>query len=305
MTENYKCQTPVALIIFNRPGTTQKVFQRIVEARPSKLLVIADGPRTDRPGETEKCAAARAIIQQVNWDCEVLTNFSDVNMGCKHRVSSGLDWVFKTVEEAIVLEDDCLPDPSFFRYCDELLEFYRDDQRVAVIGGSNFQFGHVRTPYSYYFSRYNHVWGWAGWRRAWKHYDVHLTRWPEIRSGGWLMDYFGNSRQVGYWTRIYDLVHQGEIDTWDYQWTFACWLQNGLTVLPNVNLISNIGFGADATHPGGTNRVANIPTVAMEFPLKPPPFIIRDSDADARTDKLFFDNSLLIRAKLLARNWLW
>lgn len=300
---NGKVSAAIAFIIFNRPDTTAKVFAEIARAKPSKLLVVADGPRPNRPGEAEKCVAARKIIEQVNWDCEVLTNYSDVNLGCKRRVSSGLDWVFDTVEEAIVLEDDCLPDSSFFRYCDELLELYRDDRRIATIGGDNFQFGRTRTPYSYYFSRYNHVWGWAGWRRSWKHYDVYLTRWPEIRDGGWLVDYFGNTRQAAYWTRIFDLVYQGKIDTWDYQWTFACWLQNGLTALPNVNLISNIGFGADATHTGGTSQVADIPTKAMEFPLRHPPFIIRDSRADVRTDKLFFDSSPLSRVKLLARNW--
>ena len=151
--------TPVAFIIFNRPDTTKRVFAEIAKARPPKLLVIADGPRADHPADVEKCAAVRAIIDGVDWDCEVLKNYSDVNLGCKRRVSSGLDWVFDTVEEAIILEDDCLPHPTFFRFCEEMLEKYRDDKRIAMISGDNLQFGRKRTGYSYYFSRYPHIWG--------------------------------------------------------------------------------------------------------------------------------------------------
>ena len=154
----WQLTTPVVFIIFNRPDTTAKVFEAIRQAKPPKLLVIADGARIDKPGEAEKCAAARAIINQVDWQCEVLTNYSNVNLGCRKRVSSGLDWVFEQVEEAIVLEDDCLPHPSFFQYCQELLEKYRDDERIMMISGDNFQFGNETTEYSYYFSRYGHCW---------------------------------------------------------------------------------------------------------------------------------------------------
>ena len=181
---NWKLETPVAFLVFNRPHTTDKVFSEIAAANPRKLLIVADGPRPDQPGEAERCVAVRAIVDRVDWDCEVLTNYSDINLGCKARISSGLDWVFDTVEEAIVLEDDCLPHPSFFRFCEELLVKYRDDERIAQIGGVNFQSGRRRTNYSYYFSRYAHIWGWATWRRAWRHYDVALKAWPLIRDGG-------------------------------------------------------------------------------------------------------------------------
>ena len=158
-TENWQLTTPVVFVIFNRPDTTAKVFEAIRQAKPPKLLVIADGARIDKPGEAKKCAAARAIINQVDWQCEVLTNYSDVNLGCRKRVSSGLDWVFEQVEEAIILEDDCLPHPTFFRYCQELLEKYRDDEHIMMISGNNFQFGRKRNEYSYYFSHYSHIWG--------------------------------------------------------------------------------------------------------------------------------------------------
>ena len=284
-----RLDVPVAFLVFNRPDTTERVFAEIARAKPAKLLVVADGPRSNRPGEAEKCAETRAIIESVDWNCEVLTNYSDVNLGCKRRVSSGLDWVFENVEEAIILEDDCVPHPTFFRYCEELLDRYRDDRRIMAISGDNFQFGRRRSPYSYYFSRYNHEWGWATWRRAWQHYDVTMSVWPEIRDGAWLQDILGKTMQGAYWHRAFDTVYEGKIDTWDYQWTFACWLQNGLTILPNVNLVSNIGYGEAATHTRSTESpLANMRIEAIQFPLMHPPYVIRDTVADERTARVHY-----------------
>ena len=294
--------TPVALIIFNRPDTTERVFEEIRRARPPKLLVVADGPRADMPGEAERCAAARAIIDGVDWDCEVLKNYSDVNMGCKRRVSSGLDWVFDTVPEAIILEDDCLPDPTFFRFCEELLERYRDDLRVAMISGDNFQFGKHRTTHGYYFSRYTHIWGWASWRRAWKNYDVNVGLWPEIRDGGWLDDMLGDPRAARYWSGMFEMAYRGGADTWDYQWLFACWAQGGLTVLPNVNLVSNIGFGGGGTHTAGISRLADMAVENMPFPLSHPPYMFRDSVADRATEDEQFSGSKVPAHIMLLRN---
>ena len=280
--------TPIIFIIFNRPDTTQRVFNEIRKAKPTKLFIAADGPRENIPGETEKCRAARDVTNQVDWDCEVIKNYSDVNMGCKRRVSSGLDWAFDMVEEGIILEDDCLPHLTFFLFCEELLEKYRHDQRVKMISGNNFQFGRKRTDYSYYFSRFNHIWGWASWRRAWKHFDVNMKLWPEIRDGGWLNDWLGDKKSVQYWTQIFEKVYKGKIDTWDYQWTFACWVQNGLSILPNVNLVSNIGFGFDAIHTKGQSKFNNMKTETMVFPLSHPKYILRDSVADVFTSNSMF-----------------
>ncbi|MFM6024920.1 MAG: glycosyltransferase family 2 protein, partial [Dolichospermum sp.] len=181
-------KTPVCFIIFNRPDVTQRVFQKISEAKPPKLLVIADGPRIDKVGEEQKCAATRAIIDQVDWECQVLTNYSDINLGCRKRIYTGLDWVFSQVEEAIILEDDCLPDSSFFRFCEELLEKYRDHPRIMLVCGQNLQFGQQRRNYSYYFSRYSHCWGWATWKSAWQYYDDTMELWPQVRDENWLFD---------------------------------------------------------------------------------------------------------------------
>jgi hypothetical protein len=164
----------VALIIFNRTDTTKKVFEVLRQVKPAKLLVIADAPRHNYPDDIEKCAATRQIIEQVDWNCQVIKNYSEKNLGNKLRISTGLNWVFEQVEQAIILEDDCLPHPSFLPFCEDLLDKYQDDQRIMTRSGNNFQFGRKRTEYSYYFSRYTLIWGWATWRRAWQHYDAEM-----------------------------------------------------------------------------------------------------------------------------------
>ncbi|GBL12549.1 hypothetical protein MSj_04069 [Microcystis aeruginosa Sj] len=293
---DFQLTTPVAFLIFNRPDTTARVFEAIRQAKPPKLLVVADGPRPDRADDIEKCKAARAIIDGVDWDCQVLKNYSEVNLGCGKRPATGITWVFEQVEEAIILEDDCLPHPTFFRFCEELLGYYRHDERIMAISGDNFQFGRKRTDYSYYFSRYNHIWGWASWRRAWKYFDYDLKLWPKIRQEDWLTSILENRKVVEYWTKNFQRTYEGDATVWDYRWTFACWIQNGLTILPNVNLVSNIGFGEDATHTiGGKSRVANLPVKAMNFPLKHPPFLLRQGEADDFTYRNLFESSLFSR----------
>jgi hypothetical protein len=276
-------QTPVALIIFNRPHTTERVFAEIAQAKPPKLFVIADGPRPDRLGEAEKCVATRAIIDRVDWECEVFKNYSEVNLGCGRRPATGISWVFEQVEEAIILEDDCVPHPTFFRFCEELLERYRDDERVMHIAGNNFQFGRRRTPFSYFLSWHNICWGWASWRRAWQHFDMGVKLWPPFRDTSWLLDIVGDARAAQYWQKVFDQAYasKGNVEYWDYQWTFTCWAQNGLSILPNTTLISNIGFGEGATHTKSSRDIRrNLPTTEMSFPLRHPPYVVRNREAD-------------------------
>jgi hypothetical protein len=280
--------TPVAFLIFKRPDLTRRVFEAIRWARPSRLLVVADGARPDRPGEAEQCRAARAVVEGVDWECEVLTDYAEVNLGCRRRISSGLDWVFGQVEEAIVLEDDCLPDPTFFRFCAELLESYRQDERVMVVSGDSFQDRRSAAPYSYYFSRFSFCWGWATWRRAWRHYDRSMTLWPALRDGPGLGAVLEESRAASYWSAVFDAVYAGAIDTWDYVWLLSCWSQSGLTVLPGVNLVSNIGFDAQATHTMADSPLMELPTAAMTFPLRHPPWVVRDARADALDQRVIF-----------------
>lgn len=284
---NFKLSTPVAFFIFNNPDTTQQVFAQIKKIQPPTLLVIADGPRSTREDDKEKCQKTRAIIEQVNWDCNIIKNYSEINLGCKNCLSKGLNWVFNTVDEAIILEHDTLPDASFFPYCQTLLEKYRNDDRIMMISGCNFQFGKKRTDYSYYFSKHVHCWGWATWQRAWKKYDVNMSNWPEVRDGNWLLDIFRDSIAAKYWQHVFDLTYQGFINTWDYQWVFSCLINNALNILPNTNLISNIGFGINATHTNKITIAANIPTKSMPFPLKHPPYMIYDMIADNFTQQLY------------------
>lgn len=272
-------ETPVAFLIFNRPDTTRRVFAEIARAKPKKLLVIADGPRHE--AEAEKCQAARAVIDQIDWDCELLTNFSDVNLGCKRRVSSGLDWVFEQCEEAIILEDDCLPHPSFFHFCAELLNRFRDDERVMTISGNSFLGDTKIIGESYYFGRFFQAWGWASWRRAWRLYDSHMRTWPVVRDSPSLLRGLVDESLIDYWRDTFNRVARGEIDTWDYQWFYSCWIQNALSVMPAVNLITNVGFGSDATHTKDVvHTMANVTNSEISFPLSHPDYVLRNYQAD-------------------------
>ncbi len=283
-------KTPVVLIIFNRPNHTERVFEAIRQAKPSKLLVIADGPRVNRTDDHQKCAAARAIIERVDWDCDVLKNYSDINLGCDPRIIDGLNWVFDIVEEAIIIEDDCVPHPTFFPYCEELLERYRDDERVMNISGQNVLFGRKRTEYNYYFSRFTLCWGWATWKRAWQHFDVDLKLWPEIRDRKFMKDILEDPYAVKVWERTVQMLYDGQLTGWDFKWIFACWMQNGLCLVSDRNLVTNIGYGAEATHIHDENDpYIKMATEAMTFPLKHPPFISRDLEADKFTQRTLFD----------------
>ncbi len=285
---SWSLNTPVALILFNRPDTTAQVFAAIRAARPPQLFVIADGPRASRPNEAALCAAARAVVEQVDWPCDVVRDFSDTNLGCRRRVASGLTRLFETVDRAIILEDNCIPHPTFFQYCEALLKRWQDDDRLWSISGDNFQFGRRRTSHSYYFSRYSHVWGWATWRRAWRHYDDAMSLWPELRDGGWLTDLFPAPGQAAYWRERLQATYEDRVDSWAYRWMLTCWQQYALHVLPNVNLVTSIGYGSQATHTTVVDPFANLGTQPMTFPLSHPSYMIRNAQADAYTDATIF-----------------
>ena len=276
-------QTPVAFMIFNRPDLTAQVFQEIAKAKPPKLFVIADGPRPNQVGEADKCAAARAIVERVDWNCEVVKNYSDVNLGCGVRVATGISSVFEQTEEAIILEDDCVPHPMFFRFCEELLDRYRNDERVMQISGANLHSGRKWGPFSYFFSRHSNSWGWATWRRAWQFYDIRVKAWPQVCDARWLLDIVRDPKVARFLGDQFKRAKHSESRwwTWDYQWTFACWKQMGLCVTPNAALISNVGCRGDATHTGWAgNKFANVPLEELAFPLHHPPHLIPHEEAD-------------------------
>lgn len=272
---------PILFLIFNRPDLTRQVFSKIRQAQPGQLFIAADGPRPDRPEEVELCDETRKIVNKIDWDCDVHTLFREKNLGCKKAVSKAITWFFEHVEQGIILEDDCLPDPSFFRYCSELLEYYKNEEKIMVISGNNFLPNNWQIPNSYYFSIYNHIWGWATWRRAWHLYDNNLDKWPNLKVTPFLKNLHNSKLAVNYWTSIFDECRAGKIDSWGYPWTFSCWANKGLTILPSVNLVSNIGFDERGTHTKNSDdEASNIPSYSLQFPLKHPPRIIINEDAD-------------------------
>jgi hypothetical protein len=279
--------TPILFLIFNRPNTTKIVFSKIKELKPKYLFVSADGARPDKPNEKEKCNLARSVIDDIDWDCELKTNFSDVNLGCKNAVSSAITWFFQNVNEGIILEDDCLPDISFFHFCESLLEKYRNDNRIMHIGGVNFQDGAKRGDGSYYFSKISHVWGWATWKRAWDKYDVNITNLPEFVKQNAIANVYPNTKMQKYFLIDFNLVYKHQKDTWDFQWTFTLAVNNGLAIIPNKNLVSNIGFGADATHTVlKSDSASNRPFDKIDT-LVDPLFVIPNFKADLYTFKKY------------------
>jgi hypothetical protein len=280
--QNFKLTTPVAFIIFNRPDVTSKVFAEIAKVRPEKLLIIADGPRKNRHDEEEKISATRAIVEKIDWDCEVLKNYSEINLGCKKRVSSGIDWVFDNVDEAIFLEDDCLPNTSFFRFCQYMLARYRYDERIMMVSGTNLAWD-LPIESDYYFSRYPHIWGWASWRRVWSEYDVSIKGLPDLLSGVDFKDSFKNKNEFKFWKKTLIDVYEGRVDTWDAQVMYLAFANSQLTIFPSKNLITNIGFGENATHTIKNNKwTSNLPT--KNFPntddIKAPKFMIPNKIAE-------------------------
>jgi hypothetical protein len=273
----------VVYVFFNRPDKVRQSFDCIRAARPSRLFLVADGPRPHVPTDAERCAAARHLVDEIDWPCEVFRDYSECHLGCGRRVASGITGAFAHVDRVIILEDDCVPARSFFPFCRELLDRYEEDSRIMAVCGDNFQNGIWRGEGTYYFSKHFHCWGWATWKRAWNHFDLKMTSWPAFREAGLLRGACPDESELDYWSDKFDHCHRGEIDSWAYPFTLACWMQNALSILPNVNLVSNIGFGADATHTvNPENPRAAIP-VSDIASLVHPRWVCRDVVADQYT----------------------
>jgi hypothetical protein len=262
--------------------------------------VVADGPRAGRAEEQNLCETTRNITNGVDWPCEVLTNFSNVNMGCALRVASGLDWAFEHTEEAIILEDDCLPDPTFFPYCSELLDRYRADERVLMISGNNFQNGRRRGSASYYFSAGPNCWGWATWRRAWRLFDFSMTGWGERRATDWLKQFTRSPMMRSYWTRCFDGTISGAIDSWGYRWRYSVWAHEGLCIVPEVNLVTNIGFNERGTHTLIPDDCYQVPAVPIKFPLRHADRVEQHKRADTFEQSRLFLSRFRLRDRALA-----
>ena len=277
---DYIAQSPILFLIFNRPDVTLRVFEEIRRAQPKKFYIAADGPRSERPDERILCEKAREILDKIDWHCDVHTLLREQNLGCKDAISSAITWFFEQEEEGIILEDDCLPSNSFFRYCDTLLEKYRFDTRIRHIAGSSHQLGRKWGNDSIYFANQTHVWGWATWRRVWKDYDKNLERYQEDEVAAQLANIFTDHFVIQTWEYIFRQLKAGKIDTWDYQLAIINYFNNGLSINPNANLISNIGFRDDATHTTGVQSpYANLPVENIDE-ITYPKYILPEKAAD-------------------------
>lgn len=306
MSATYECKSPVLFLVFNRPDVTARVFEAIRQARPPRLYVAADGAREDREGEDQLVEETRRIATAVDWDCEVKTLFRDKNLGCGKAVSEGITWFFENEPEGIILEDDCLPISDFFRFCDELLERYRGDERIGSISGSYSLPTKISSNgESYFLARYGRIWGWASWRRAWAGFDLTIPFWPKMKELQSHRCLFERPEHADYYENIWDRVYDGEVDTWDYQWDLKRLSDLRFTLVSTVNLIENIGFNGHATHTAKDTAFNRRPVADLQFPLvHPSPFLL-----DFRRDKETHDHryrplAFRLRRKLDAvRRW--
>lgn len=301
--------TPVLLCVFNRPGQTRAAMDRLRAIRPAKLYLAADGPRRGHPTDGERCAEVRAIASNVDWPCQVRTLFRERNIGCKRSVGGGISWFFEHEEHGIILEDDIVADPSFFPYCTELLDRYRDDERIGIVSGCNFTSGKVTSDDSYLFVRNLNMWGWATWRRAWNLVDLDMSDWNDHRSAAFLRTLYGAPWATQQeWERHFDNTVNRNVDTWDYQVCYSLWRRGLLSIIPSVNLIDNDGMGdAAATHPSAAKAqwLIDSPPRPLMFPLRHPNEVKLHPVADAVLDHDAFGistrRSLHIFAKMQLR----
>jgi len=254
----------VLMVVFNRPDLTKQVFEQVKKYEPHKLYIAADGPRKHIKSDEIKCKETRSVFTEIDWQCEVFYLYREDNLGCGRAVSSAISWFFNQEEEGVILEDDCLPNKYFFTFCEELLSFYRNNKKIMHIGGTNHQFGKKFGHSSYYFSAIPHVWGWATWRRAWNLYTYNLSDLNYFLNRNTIEKYVGGGKTHDFWVEIFCKMNQKQIDTWDYQWQYSIWNNDGLAIIPQINLVKNIGFGVDATHTHIANEYANMETFELK-----------------------------------------
>lgn len=296
---------PVLLVVFNRPKATKVTLDAIRQVKPTKLYVAADGPRKNKAGEAEVCKEVRdLVLNGVDWDCEVKTLFREENVGCGRGVSEAVTWLFDNEETGIIIEDDCVATKSFFYFCRDLLDYYKDNEKIMHIGGNNFQNGKKRGNASYYFSAYSHNWGWATWRNRWKKFDFNLDHLEDFEQSNRIYNISNRDEVRTFW--IYQLQtnkkENKKVDIWDQQWLFSIWNANGVAVIPNENLVTNIGDGSDATHSfDKSSHLINIPAYEIKFPLKHPKSLDINREADDFSFGIIWGGTLKRRYPLPVR----
>ena len=277
---------PVAVFFYNRPNKLSRLWERLQQVKPQKIYLIADGPNPGKQHDYDQCSRCREIVSKPDWPCQVFSLFRDRNLGCKRSVVEGLKWVFSHEPCAIILEDDCIPAISFFRYATALLHQYSDDDRVMAISGRRIHAPDDPENNSYLFSRYALIHGWATWAQTIEAVDWELGEWETLRSTDWLFRELGNPTYVAFWTWVFDRMRQGW-DTWDYALAFAMFRKQGLCAIPSVNLVENIGYDSDGSntldqHPGVSDRKAS----DIGFPLFHPQKVETDKSVDDQLEWL-------------------
>ena len=277
---------PILFIVFNRLDTAQQVFQVFKNVKPPQLFIAADGARTNKEGETERCEVVRKyVLDNIDWECDVKTLFQEKNLGCGEGVAAAISWFFSHVEEGIILEDDCVPHPDFFEYCHELLEKYRNNDNIAIVSGDNFQDGKKWGDGSYYFTKYTNIWGWATWRRYWNIYHFDLNKYDKDLMYKKIDERIKAKRERIFWKVLFDNMKADPADTWDYQMNFCCWYNDMCSIVPNVNLIKNVGFGEDATHTLNVNAKESSKETSPILPLTHP----QKNKGYNKAEKYFFN----------------
>jgi hypothetical protein len=296
-------EVPVLLIIFNRPDKVRSLIESLEKIKPKYIYVTGDGPRTGKTGEGNKCDEARKIATNIPWGAEVYTNFSDTNLGCKKGVSTGVTWFFENVEEGIVLEDDCLPHPSFFTLCNQMLTAYKNDESIMHINGTSFLptlKETVDTPY--YFSSIAHSWGWASWRRAWQHFDGEMNNINNLEKSFSKNSLFTKVKYSRYWIKLFKYTKNNKRDSWAVPWSYSVMYANGICITPGVNLVENIGFDEEATHTSGTlNFDLSTSPLPAQLPIQKEITLKKEFDS-AVTEKIFM-KTIQKRIMLLLERW--
>lgn len=279
---------PVLICAFNRPATTKEVFGVISKIKPKKLFIAVDGPRPNKIGEKDKCDEVKKVFEKIDWECDVKTFYREQNVGCAKAIPGAIDWMFSYVEEGIILEDDCVADESFFRFCADVLINYRNEDRIMMVGGTNFFPNVTFTNESYFFSRYSFIWGWATWKRAWKKYDIEMKSYPDFKKKGGMRRILPNIAERFFWKTSFDNKYRGYHDNWDAKWYYTMFSNNGLGIVPNVNLITNIGFGPDASVTVNMDDRLILPVTPITFPLRHPNNITEANRYSRRVFKRVF-----------------
>jgi hypothetical protein len=299
-------RTPVLLIAFNRPAHTHQTLTAIRKAQPIRLFIAIDGARQDVEGESELVAQVRKVTETIDWPCDVRRLYQPRNLGCKRAVQMAINWLFEHEPYGIILEDDCLPSTSFFFFCQDMLARYAANDSVMAVIGTNITRG-ITFKHDIFFSKYPLIWGWATWRNSWAKYEPTMNDWSTLRETKWLLQLrLGGIPFVALWKHLFDSVAiRRDVDTWDYQWTYSIWRNRGYVVAPATNLVSNIGFGLDATHTTHfDSNIANLPANEIHWPLKIPPHVTHHSTADKYISKNWFRTTWRALLRSMLRRWL-